>query len=151
MRVTAAVVLLLLTTSCKDEGLERHQKALEKYSACVERNAPPMDPCFAEVVTILDTIPKDSKAGPKANLLRAALETARQPKLRTPLTIQGGAHLPSEVVTQLQRCHKLAEELGTTAEADRPAKLRELDACRAKAEKLDIDHVHPELHDGGTH
>ncbi len=143
-------MLLLLLASCKDEGVERHKQALEKYSDCVSRGEAPNGPCFAEVLTLLKTVPSSSVARPKADALRDALLNAQQPKLRTPLAIQGGAHLPSDVIAVLKQCQRLAEELGTSAEADRPAKMRELDACRARAEKLDTAHVHGE-EDVGSH
>jgi hypothetical protein len=149
VRIGFALTLLLLTASCKDEGVERHKQALEKYSACVIKAVPPNDPCFAEVLTILDTIPKSSSARPRADALRESLQTARQPRIRTPLAVQGGPHLPPEVVTQLQQCQRLAEQLGATPEADRPARLRELDACRAKAETLNSHHGHGDDADGG--
>ncbi len=132
---TFALALLLLQTSCKDEGIERHQKALEEYSACVSSGLPPVHACFADVVNLLETIPKSSTAYARAQALRDALLTAQQPKLRTPLAVQGG---------QLNQCQRFAEQLGTTAAADRPDKVRELEACRAKAEKLDSAHVHGE-------
>ena len=144
MRGRFVLLALLLTPGCKDEGVRRHQEALEKYSGCVNRHVPPSDECFSEVLTLLSSIPSSSTARPRADALRDALLTARQPKLRTPLAIGGGAGLPAEVVGQLQRCQRLAQELGTTAEADRPGKLRELEACRAKAERLDDSHGDPD-------
>ena len=146
MRVGFSLMLLSLT-ACKDEGVARHQRAIEKYAACVGRALPPTDPCFNEVMTLIDSVPKDSAARPRADALRESLINAQQPKIRTPLAVQGGAHLPADVIAQLQQCQRLAEQLGTTPEADRPAKLRELDACRAKAEKLDDPHDA----DGGMH
>ena len=118
------MALLVLTASCKDEGVQHHQQALEKYSECVTRGVRPTDPCFAEVLTILDRIPKSSTARPPAEVLRAALLTAQQPRLGAPLAVPGAP-----------QCQQLAEQLGTTAEADRPAKLRALEECRAKVEK----------------
>jgi hypothetical protein len=150
VRAGLCAALLLLTVSCKDEGVERHREALEKYTGCVTRGLAPSDPCFDEVLAIVEKIPKSSSARPRADALRESLLSARQPKIRTPLAVQGGANLPPEVITQLQQCQRLAEQLGTTAEADRPAKLQEIEACRAKAEKLDNAHAHA-AEDGGAH
>jgi hypothetical protein len=142
-------IALLLTASCKDEGVERHRKALDHYGACIAKGAPPADPCFDEVLTVLQTVPKSSSAREKSNALRDGLLTARQPKVRTPLAIQGSARLPNDVIEQLKQCQKLAEQLGTTPEAERGDALRALEACRARAEKLDDAHVHDEG-DGGA-
>lgn len=141
-------VALLLVMSCKDEGVAKHQQALDVYTACITRGAPPSDACFDEVLTTLEQVPKGSGARVRSDALRDGLLTARQPKLRTPLAVQGGANLPLDVIAQLKKCQHLAEQLGTTPDAGRPGKLLELEACRAAAEKLDNAHVHGE-EDGG--
>ena len=150
MRVGLCLWLLLLTASCKDEGVERHRQALDQYGACITQGATPADPCFDRVLTMLETVPKSSVAREKSNALRDGLLTARQPKIRTPLAIEGSARLPGDVIAQLQQCQKLAEQLGTTPAAERGDKLRALEACREKAERLDDAHVHDEG-DGGMH
>ena len=150
MRAGRCLTLLLLCASCKDEGVQQHRQALEKYATCVDRGVAPTDPCFTEVLTLLAAIPPGSTARPRAEALREGLLTARQPRIRTPLAVQGGVHLGPEVLTQLEQCQRLAEDLGQTAEADRPAKVLKLEACRASAEKLDIARVHGD-HDGGAH
>lgn len=145
-----ALLLLLLTASCKDVGVERHKQALEQYTDCANRRVPPSDLCFTEVLAILETVPKSSSARPRADALRDGLLTARRPKLRSPLAVQGGPRLPPEVTLLLQQCQRLAEQLGALPEAERRKKLLELDACREKAERLDAKHAHGE-EDGGTH
>lgn len=147
MKRVAAITLLLLA-ACKDEGVEKHQKALTLYGDCMSRGVKPTDPCFAGVLKLLEEIPKGSTARPKADAMREALLTFQQPRLRTPLAIQGGPNLAPDVVETLRQCQRLAEKLGQTPEAERPALMRELDACRATAEKLDIAHVHGD-EDGG--
>lgn len=142
------VVALLLLAACKDQGVEKHEKALALYSDCMSRKVKPTDPCFDEVLKRLEEIPKGSMARPKADAMRDALLNFRQPPLRTPLAIQGGPNLAPDVTDQLRQCQRLAEQLGRTPEADRPTLMRELDACRAKAERLDIEHVHGD-EDGG--
>ena len=150
MRRGLALALLTLTASCRDQGVQRHQHALELYAGCVNRGLAPNDACFTEVLAILATVPASSAARARADALRDGLLTAQQPRIRTPLAIQGGPNLAADVVAQLQQCRVLAEQLGTTGEAERPAKMLELEACRAKAERLDIKHVHGES-DGGEH
>ena len=145
MKLRVALLLALACTACKDEGVERYSLALSKYQECVDQGVSPNDPRFVEVLKLLDAVPASSSAHVRAEALRQSLQSAQAPRLRTPLAIQGGANLSAEVAAQLAQCRLLAEQLGTTAEADRPAKLRALDACRAAAEKLDAEHVH----DGG--
>jgi hypothetical protein len=139
-----AWVLLLLFCGCKDEGLERYQQAAHQYQELVDHGVPPNDARFAEVLKLLDEVPSSSTARPRADGLRKALQGAQGPKVRTPLAISGGANLPPPVAEQLARCRKLAEEMGTTAEGERAAKLKELDGCRETAERLDAAHVHSE-------
>ena len=127
----------LALAGCRDRGVEKYDQALHQYEALVGQGVRATDPRFAEVEKLLDAVPADSTARVRADTLRRALQSAQAPKLRTPLAIQGGAHLPSEVAAQLAHCRKLAEEFGTTPEAERAAKLGALDACRAAAEQLD--------------
>lgn len=142
MKFGRALVLVMVTASCKDEGVERHRLALEKYTACVTMGAPVTHPCFAEVLALLNSVPKGSDARARADALRDALVSAQQPRIRTPLAVKGGPNLSPEVVEQLAACQLLAQALGTATEAERPRKLLELDACRARAEKLDAEHAH---------
>lgn len=130
-RLLAAACLL---ASCKDEGVETHRRALEKYAACVERGARPGDPCFTEVRALLDQIPKGSSAAPKAALLRQGLQAVEAPKVQAPLAIEGP-------------CQQLAQELGTTPAEGRPAKLRALAACHQAQEEA--EHGHGALDGGG--
>ena len=138
------ILVLLVLAGCKDQGVERYDQALRKYEALVVQGVRPTDPRFDEVVKLLDGVPADSTASVRAAALRRALESAQAPKVRTPLAVQGGANLPAQVAAQLVLCRRLAEELGTTPEAERPAKLKQLDACRAAAEKLDDESMHPD-------
>lgn len=127
MRFSLAVAVLLSAASCKDEGIERHRKALEQYSGCVGRMLPPTDPCFDAVLTTLDGIPKGSPARAHGDELRAALTAARHPKVAAPLSVPG--------------CEELAQQVGTAAPAERAEKLRALQECRVRAEKHDEDHA----------
>ncbi len=122
---------------CKDPGVERYDQALHQYETLVGQGVRPTDARFAEVSKLLDEVPAGSSAHVRAEALRRALQSAQAPKVRTPLAVQGGSHLPAEVAAQLVQCRTLAEQLGTTPEAERPAKLQALDACRAAAEQLD--------------
>lgn len=110
---------LLLAASCKDEGLEKHKQALDAYAKCLEKGARPGDACFTPVVALLDAVPKDSSAHAKAAALKETLTRVAPPPPRAPLAIDGP-------------CAKLAQELGTTPEAQRAEKLKALDACRKK-------------------
>jgi hypothetical protein len=144
MKPRLVLLLVLASSGCKDEGVERYAQALHQYQACVDDGASPNDPRFGEVLKLLDAVPRGSTARVRAEALRGSLERAQAPRLRTPLAIHGGPDLSAEVVDQLARCRQLAEQLGTTAPADRPAKLQALDACRAAAEKLDVACAHPD-------
>ena len=114
-----ALAVLFLLASCKDEGVEKHRQALDAYAKCLEKGARPGDPCFAPVVTLLDAVPKRSSVHAKAAALKETLTRAAPPPPRAPLATDGP-------------CAKLAQELGTTPEAERPEKLKALDACRKK-------------------
>jgi hypothetical protein len=138
MRRAAVAACCLALAGCKDRGVDSYAQALHQYEVLVGQGVRPTDPRYAEVVKLLDAVPADSSAHVRAEALRHALQSAQAPKLRTPLAVQGGAHLPSEVAAQLSHCRKLAEEFGTTPEAERAEKLKALDACRLAAEKLDI-------------
>ncbi len=123
------VAVLLLASSCKDEGAATHKQAMDAYAACVAKTAQPGDPCFEGVRALLAQVPKGSASHAKAAALAETLKP--RPLLPAPLAVDGP-------------CRALAEALGTTPEADRPAALKALDACR-KAQDRDA-HEHG---DGG--
>jgi hypothetical protein len=131
------LALPLLLLSCTDHGIEKLNEAKAAYSALVDQGVRTDDPRYAKVLEQLDAVPAGSSAKPRAEALARSLRNAQAPRVRTPLAIQGGEHLPAEVAAQLAKCRALAEQLGALPEADRPGKLKELDACRAAAEKLD--------------
>jgi hypothetical protein len=113
VRRAAWAAALVVASSCKDEGVEQHRQAMDAYAACVAKSAQPGDPCFENVRALLTKVP-DPKAQALAEKLKA------RPMLAAPLAVDGP-------------CRALAEALGTTPEADRPAALKALAACRKAA------------------
>jgi hypothetical protein len=146
-----ALVLLLSLTSCRDEAAEAFARADLQYRELVAQAARPDDARFDAVLAELGKVPASSKHFAAAQKLGAAIAAGRGKKVRTPLAVAGNGHRPAQLEAQLEACARLAEMAGADGGVDRHA-LEGLEACRLRAEKLELSLSHGDEHvevDGG--
>lgn len=136
------VVLLLVSSGCRDAEAERFARAKLKYEALLERHAHAEEPGFAEVLAELDAVPKTSPHFEEAQRLAKAIRLARGPYIRTPLALapKEGSR-PAELEAALNACGRLAQLAGADGGVDRRM-LEALEACRHRAELLELHLSH---------
>lgn len=150
LRPLAALVLLLLLSSCRDEAAEAFARAQLRYQALVAEGVRPDDRRFDAVLEALRQVPPSSKRHAQAQALLRGIEGARQRGVRTPLALASDGHRPPELEAQLAACGRLAAMAGADGGVDRRA-LVALEDCRRTAEKLELRLSHGDTHpeDGG--
>jgi hypothetical protein len=149
----ALPALLLLPACTEDEGPERLAQADARYTALVEAGVQGSanDPRVAALIRDYEAIAPDSKAWPQAQKRLAALRALAAPLPPRPLAVPGSSG-PGATAADLQRaaCARLAEQLGASAPAGRPALERALGECRQKQSRLEADE-HPAGEQDGAH
>lgn len=141
---------LLVLPGC-DKGPEQLAKAEAKYSDLIQRGVPATDPAWNEVIDVLRSVPKDSKARPEAERRLAAVGALRGGLPPRPLATPGAVGPGTDaVVAQRAECAKLAMDLGRAMEARREQVRQQLDACREKLVRLEAA-AHPPGEGGDEH
>jgi hypothetical protein len=149
-RCLGALLAASLALACADPGVEQLKAAKAHYQALLEKSTPLQAPEFEALSAELAAVPEGSKARAEARALLASLEGARKTPVRAPLAVLGAAALEPEVSAQLAACAALARQLGATEDdAGRDRLMRALDACRARAERLDAHHLEQSELDAG--
>jgi septal ring factor EnvC (AmiA/AmiB activator) len=140
MRSWLVALILLLASSCRDEGAAVFERAKARHAALVEKGERPDSKAFDELLTTLDQVPATSARSGDAKKLKAAIEAGRV-RVRTPLAKvhANDADLPDEVRAQTRACAALAELLARDGGAT-PSVLKALDDCRRRVDRLDKLH-----------
>lgn len=149
MSRSAALLLILLFGSCRDEGAEAWARAEMQHQALIAEGARPEDPRFDTVVRELEKVPAGSKHAANAQKLLRAIEAGRKPSVRTPLALGPNGRRAERLEAQLAACARLATMAGADGGLDRRT-LEALEKCRREAEQLELRSSHPEEYaDGG--
>lgn len=140
--VWLSVGCLFVAAGCRDEGADRYARARQAYDALLDQHTPADAPAFDAVLAELEEVPKDSPRAAEAQRLAQAIRLARQPRVRTPLALGAKAGRHPALEAQLQACARVAELAGADGGVDRRA-LEALEACRRRAERLELELSHP--------
>lgn len=147
--LTSAVVLALLFSGCasRDEHAERFVHARAAYDGLLARAERPSAAAFDEVLRELESIPLGSRHGPEAQRLAEAIRRGRT-HVPAPLALAPKAGRPAELEAVLAACARLATEAGRDGGLT-PSLLSALEACRRRAEALELRFAHGLAVDGG--
>ncbi len=139
---------VLLLGACRDQTAERFTHARSSYDTLLARGEPPASPGFDEVLKELESIPLGSPHGAEAHRLAGAIRGGRA-QVRAPLALapKPGSR-PAELEAVLAACARLAAQAGLDGGLN-PHALQALEACRRRAEVLDIHFAHGDEPDGG--
>lgn len=146
-----ALLLSLTIWSCRDEAAERFSHGRASYDALLAKGERAEAKAFDQVLADFDAVPDSSRHAAEARKLAQVIRLARSHP-RTPLAVvtKEGAR-PPELEAQIAACARLAQLIGLDGGVDRHG-LEALEACRRRAELLDIRLAHggePE-DDGGV-
>ncbi len=145
----AGLAWVLLVLGCEDPGAGRWSRARAAYQALVDQGEGPRAAGFDAVLEDLDAVPAGSAHAAEARRLAQAIRAGRQPALRTPLAmVPTPGTRPGDLEAALAECARLAGRLGQDGGVG-PGGREALEACRRKAELLDIHFAHGSEHDGG--
>ncbi len=144
-----SVVLLLIvcSSSCRDEAAESFARAELQHRALIEDGARPEDPRFDAVLRELKNVSAGSKHAAQAQRLAHAIEAGRARPVRTPLALGPNGRRPERLEAQLAACARLATLAGADGGLE-PRTLEALEKCRREAEQLELRYSHPEEYDG---
>jgi hypothetical protein len=145
------LALSLAFAGCRDADAERFARAKLRYAALLERHAPASEPAFGEVLADLEAVPPKSPHYGEAQRLARAIRLARGPQVRTPLALapREGSR-PAALEAALNACARLAELAGQDGGVDGHV-LEALEACRRRAERLELELSHGhDAPDGGA-
>lgn len=146
---------LLLLLACKDAGDDVLAQVKTQYTSLLQTGTPAQSRDFEKLLETLATIPKSSHARKEADQLKAAIETARGPKIERPLAVPatplpdlGAPELQARLEATRGECERLAKDLSGAEGEARKQKLEVLDACRRRLDEL-IDSLEHDHADGG--
>ncbi len=146
LSLTLALVLL---SSCRDQEAEAYARAELQYRALLDQAVRPDDARFDGVLAELAKVTATSRHFAAAQKLQRGIEAGRKKKVRTPLALGANGRRPEQLEAQLAACARLAELAGADGGLDRRT-LEALEACRFRAEKMELQFSHGDEHvDGG--
>ncbi len=148
-RSAALLALVLLLSSCRDVEAEAFARAQLQHRALIDQLARPEDPRFDPVLAELAKVTPASKHFAAAQKLEASIEGGRAARVRTPLALGPNGRRDPQLEALLASCARLATLAGADGGLDRNT-LVALEACRFRAEKLELLISHGDEHlDGG--
>jgi hypothetical protein len=140
----APLLCALLLTACRDEGAERIARARATWDTLVDKGERPESTAFDPVLAELDAVPAGSRHGDEARHLADTIRRARAAPVRAPLALRPlPGRRPPELEAQLAVCARLAQLAGQDGGLD-PRTLAAVEACRLRAEKLELRLSHPD-------
>lgn len=150
--VCLLVAFSLSCAGCRDPEAERFAHARASYESLVARGVPADDSAFADVLSELDAVTSASAHHAEAQRLARAVRVARGPHVRTPLALAPTpGSRPEALEAALAACARLAQLAGADGGINRHA-LEALEACRRRAERLELQlsHGHDDDDDAGA-
>lgn len=144
------LVAVCVLSACRDRGAEAFARAELQYRALLAEAAAPHDARFDAVLKDLGQVPSSSKHFVAAKALIHGIEAGRERRVRTPLALVPNGRRSSALEAQLAACARLAQLAGLDGGIDRHT-LEALEACRFRAEKLELQQSHGEDFDAGSH
>jgi hypothetical protein len=143
------LALALGLPGCRDEGAERYARARAAADSLLGRGVEPRSAAFDAILADLEGVPAGSAHAAEAHRLAEAIRRGRA-LVRTPLAMVPTAGTrPGPLEVQLAACARLAGELGRDGGV-RGAGLLALEACRRRAEAMDVHFAHADEPDAGA-